>query len=59
MNTFWELLFNAWVPPYRDSMAPDHLKSDPVRAYGEYAFQEGVRFGLSLAVYAFRRWEEE
>lgn len=59
MNTFWELLFNAWVPFYREDMAPNHLKNDPVRAYGEYAFREGVRLGLSLAVFSLNRWEED
>lgn len=58
MNTFWELLFDAWVPPYWDGMAPDHLKNNPVRAYGEYAFREGVRLGMSLAVFSLK-WEEE
>lgn len=59
MNAFWELLFNAWVPPYRDDMAPDHLKDDPVRAYGQYAFGEGVRLGLALAVFSLQQWKEE
>ena len=58
MNTFWELLFNAWVPAYEDRMAPDYLKEDPVRAYGQYAFREGVLLGLSLATDSFRRWED-
>lgn len=58
MNTFWELLFLAWVPPYHEDMAPDHLKNDPVRAYGQYSFREGVRLGMSLAVFSLR-WEED
>ena len=49
MNDFWELLFLAWCPAYDETMAPEHLKDDPVRAYGEYAFREGVRLGLQLA----------
>lgn len=53
MNDFWELLFFAWCPAYDETMAPEHLKGDPVRAYGEYAFREGVRLGLSLACGTF------
>ena len=49
MNAFWELLFLAWCRPYSESMAPEHLKDNPVQAYGEYAFRQGVQFGLSLA----------
>jgi len=53
MNDFWELLFLTWCPPYDETMAPEYLKDDPVRAYGEYAFREGVRLGLKLACGTF------
>ena len=53
MDAFWELLFLAWCVPYSEDMAPEHLKNDPVRAYGEYAFREGVRLGLQLACGTF------
>lgn len=53
MSDFWELLFLAWCVPYSEDMAPEHLKNDPVRAYGEYAFREGVRLGLQLACGTF------
>ena len=53
MNDFWELLFLAWCVPYSEDIAPEHLKTDPVRAYGEYAFREGVRLGLQLACGTF------
>lgn len=53
MSDFWELLFLAWCVPYSEDMAPEHLKTDPVRAYGEYAFREGVRLGLQLACGTF------
>lgn len=53
MNDFWELLFLAWCPAYDETMAPEYLKDDPVRAYGEYAFREGVRLGLTLACGTF------
>lgn len=58
MNTFWELLFLAWCPPYREDMAPDYLKGNPVRAYGQYAFRRGVQLGLALAVYSLDREED-
>ena len=57
MDTFWELLFLAWCPPYEERMAPDYLKDDPVRAYGQYTFRQGVRLGLSLGVYGVEREE--
>ncbi len=53
MDTFWELLFLAWCPAYDKTTVPEHLKGDPVRAYGEYAFREGVRLGLCLACGTF------
>ena len=54
MNDFWELLFLAWCPPYDEkTMAPEDLRDDPVRAYGEYTFREGVRLGLQLAYGTF------
>lgn len=43
MNDFWELLFLSWCVPYDESMAPEHLKDNPVRAYGEYTFRLGLR----------------
>ena len=58
MDTFWELLFLAWCPPYEEDMTPGHLRQDPVRAYGQYAFREGVRLGLTLGVYGVERGEE-
>ena len=53
MSAFWELLFFAWCVPYDETMAPEHLKGDPIRAYGEYTFREGVRLGLYLAYGTF------
>lgn len=53
MDAFWEILFFAWCPAYDERMVPEHLKGDPVQAYGEYAFREGVRLGLLLACGTF------
>lgn len=58
METFWELLFLAWCSSFDERMVPDHLEGDPVRAYGEYAFREGVRLGLTLGVYGVD-WESK
>lgn len=48
MNTLFELLFLAWCPPYDPDMVPDYLQNDPVRAYGQYSFQQGFQLALSL-----------
>ena len=39
MNVLFELLFNAWCAPYDPRQVPEHLRGDPVKAYGQYAFQ--------------------
>ena len=49
MNVLFELLFNAWCVPYCPELVPEYLRGDPVRAYGQYAFEAGVKLGLSLA----------
>ena len=55
MNTLFELLFLAWCPSYDPKQFPEHLQRDPVRAYGQYAFQEGFQLGLCLAVSSLLR----
>ena len=50
MNVTFELLFNAWCVPYRPELVPQYLRSDPVKAYGQYAFEAGFKLGMSLAV---------
>ena len=50
MNTLFEELFLARCVPYRPDLLPEYLRADPVRGYGQYAFEEGVRLGLNLAV---------
>ena len=52
MNVLFELLFNAWCPAYRPDMVPEYLREDPVKAYGQYAFESGFKLGMSLAVAA-------
>ena len=59
MNVLFELLFNAWCPSYRPDLVPEYLRDDPVKAYGQYAFQEGFRLGLGLAVSSLRGGELE
>ena len=50
MNVTFELLFNAWCVPYRPELVPEYLRSDPVKDYGQYAFEAGFKLGMSLAV---------
>ena len=59
MDILFEMLFLAWCPPYEPDKAPDYLKNDPVRAYGQYAFREGFQLGLSLAVASLAEWTEQ
>jgi len=53
MDAFWENLFFAWCLSYDENMVPEYMRADPVRAYGFYAFREGVRLGLKLACGTF------
>lgn len=50
MNSLFELLFLTWCPSYNPKMVPDYLQSNPVRAYGQYAFREGFQLTMCLAV---------
>ena len=52
MNTLFEELFLAWCPSYNPEKVPKYLRKDPVRAYGQYAFQVGFQLALSLAFYS-------
>ncbi len=52
MNDLFEMLFLAWCPPYDPEKAPEHLRDDPMRGYGQYACREGFQLGLCLAVYS-------
>lgn len=59
MNVLFELLFNAWCAPYDPARFPEYLRADPVRAYGQYTFQEGFRLALGLAVSCLNTGEIE
>ena len=50
MNQLFEELFLAWCVPYDQSRVPEYLRGDPVRAYGQYAFEAGFKLGMQLAV---------
>lgn len=50
MTQVFEELFLQWcVQPERREV-PKYLQDDPVRAYGLYAFEEGFKLGMQLAV---------
>ena len=50
MNVLFEMLFNAWCVPYDPEQEPAYLRGDPVKAYGQYAFEAAFKLGISLAV---------
>jgi len=37
--------------PYDPEKTPRYLRNDPLRAYGLYAFQRGVKLGMELAAF--------
>lgn len=49
MTAIFEALFNAWCSPYYPDLIPDYLKGDPVRGYGQYAFEQGFKLAMQLA----------
>lgn len=49
MTVIFEELFHVWCQPYHPDLIPDHLKADPVRAYGQYTFEAGFKLGMQLA----------
>lgn len=48
MTQIFEELFLAWCVPYDPEKVPEYLQHDPVRAYGQYAFEEGFKLALRL-----------
>lgn len=50
MTQLFEELFNAWCVSYDPGQTPSHLRSNPVRAYGQYTFEVGFKLALQLAV---------
>lgn len=49
MTVIFEELFHDWCVPYRPDLVPKYLRDDPVRAYGQYAFEKGFKLGMQLA----------
>jgi len=52
MSQLFEELFLYWCVPYEQKQVPDYLRDTPARAYGQYAFEEGFKLGMQLAVSA-------
>ena len=50
MSQLFEELFLMWCVPYDQNRVPEYLKDDPVRAYGQYAFEAGFKLAMQLAV---------
>ena len=50
MTPLFEDLFLAYCVPYSPDMVPKYLREDPVRAYGQYAFEEGFKLAMRLAI---------
>lgn len=50
MKALFEDLFLAYCVPYDPSRFPEYRHKDPTRAYGQYAFEEGFKLALKLAV---------
>ena len=48
MTVLFELLHNAWCPSYDPDNFPDYKRGDPIRAYGQYAFEEGFKLSVGL-----------
>lgn len=58
MDTLFEMLFLTWCPPYDSDKTPEYLRNDPIRAYGQYSFREGLQLGLCLAVASLENWKD-
>ncbi len=50
MSQLFEELFLAWCVPFDQNRVPEYLQGDPVRAYGQYAFETGFKLAMQLAV---------
>lgn len=50
MKVLFDHLFMSYCVPYDPDRFPEHLREDPTRAYGQYAFEEGFKLALQLAV---------
>lgn len=49
MNLLFSILFDAWCLPCNPEKAPSFLQKDPLKAYGLYAFERGIKLGMELA----------
>ena len=49
MNSLFEMLFLSQCAPYAPDLVPKYLREDPVRAYGQYAFEQGFKLAMALA----------
>lgn len=49
MTRLFEELFLAWCPSYHPELLPEYLRGDPVRGYGQYAFEQGFKLAMQLA----------
>ena len=50
LDSIIEELYEAWCPSQYPGPIPDHLKTNPARAYGLFTFELGLKLGLQLAV---------
>ena len=50
MTQLYEELFLSYCTPYDPDKIPKYLQKDPIRAYGQYAFEVGFKLGMQLAV---------
>ncbi|HJB99374.1 MAG TPA: hypothetical protein H9764_02885 [Candidatus Flavonifractor merdavium] len=50
MSLTMELLYHYFVGPPQPDRWPEELQSNPAAGHGMYAFEQGFRLGLLLAV---------
>lgn len=48
MTVLFEMLFHACCPSFDPERVPEHMRGDPVMAYGQYAFEEGFKLAVGL-----------
>lgn len=47
MTQIFEELFLAWCPPCSPDRVPAYLRDGPVRAYGQYTFEQGFQLAAA------------
>ena len=50
MSPTMELLYHYFVGPPAPDRWPEGLRDNPTAGHGMYSFEQGLRFGLLLAV---------